>query len=343
MSISVDDGIKTIRTLESKIASLRMQLSLESIKRRQAEEELRKLEAIFQTINDTKGYFCDSPIPTSTKSLFKKSATAILCLNDWHVEGCVRHDVVDNANEFNLEIASSRIETTFQKALNLLRFVRNLVKIDQLIIWLGGDLINGNIHQELEEANFLGPTEAIIFIQNQISKGIDFFLKRGNLKEILVVTNYGNHGRSCQLKRIATAYRHSWEWLAYTNLAFHYRKHPRVKFKIEKGYHNWVNVQGHDIRFHHGDSINFCGGVGGVVIPLRKKIMQWNKRRKAYLDILGHFHQFSDCWDFVLCGCLIGYDAYAINIGAEYQPPTQTFIVIEKKRGKILSLPIFLE
>ncbi len=82
------------------------------------------------------------------------------------------------------------------------------------------------------------------------------------------------------------------------------------------------------MRFHHGDAIRFAGGVGGVTIPLRKKIAQWNKRRTTHLDVLGHFHQFIDGWDFVGCGCLVGYDAYASEIGGEFQQPTQTFLVI---------------
>lgn len=336
-----EDGLKTIRVLESKIASLRVQLNTEQIKRKQAEEELRRTEALLQIIDDTKDVFCSDPVRVSKQKT--GDATAILCLNDWHVEGCVRKDIVGEDNEFNLDIAERRISTAYTKALYLLRFVRHIVNVDELVIWLGGDLINGNIHQELEESNFLGPTEAVIYVQNQVARGIDLFLQRGNLSSIIVATNYGNHGRSTQLKRIATAYRHNWEWLAYMNLSYYYRNKPKIRFKVEKGYHNWLNIRGYDIRFHHGDAIQYCGGVGGVLIPLRKKIMQWNKRKRAYLDILGHFHQFSDCWDFVLCGCLIGYDAYAVSIGAEFQPPTQTFIVIEKKRGKILSLPIFVE
>jgi hypothetical protein len=142
--------------------------------------------------------------------------------------------------------------------------------------------------------------------------------------------------------RSADGYKHSWEWLAFNNLAGHF-KTPKVNFKIEQGYHNWLDIQGHNVRFHHGDAIRYGGGVGGVTVPLRKKIAQWNKRRRADLDVLGHFHQFIDAWDYVVCGCLVGYDAYALEIGAEFQRPTQTFIVIDRDFGKVLTVPIFCE
>jgi len=84
------------------------------------------------------------------------------------------------------------------------------------------------------------------------------------------------------------------------------------------------------------------GGVGGVHVPVRKKIAQWNKAgRSARLDILGHFHQYCEDWYYIVCGCLVGYTAYALHIGAEFQRPTQTFIVIDKNEGKVMCLPIF--
>ncbi|MGE0759480.1 MAG: hypothetical protein AB7F89_21290 [Pirellulaceae bacterium] len=180
-----------------------------------------------------------------------------------------------------------------------------------------------------------------MYVQDHVATGIATLRREAKVDGITVVTNYGNHGRSTKKRRISTGYRHSWEWLAFNNLARYFGRTPKVQFKIEQGYHNWLTIQQRDVRFHHGDAVRYGGGVGGVTIPLRKKIAQWNKRRRADLDVLGHFHQFLDGWDHVLCGCLIGYDAYALEIGAEFQQPTQTFLVIDREYGKVLSVPIF--
>jgi len=332
--------IKTIRSLESQLTAARAQLRLERQKRSQAEDELVRAEQNLETVLATRDKVARHELrPGGRQS--RGQATAVLCCNDWHVEGCVTRESVDGANEFNLTIAAQRITRTWQKALYLLDFARHISNIRELVVWLGGDLINGTIHQELEEANFLGPTEAVLYVQDQVAAGLDLLLSEADVEQLTVVTSFGNHGRTTPRRRIATGYRHSWEWLAYQNLARHYRQRPNVTFKVESGYHNWLSVQGYDVRFHHGDAVHFGGGVGGVMIPLRKKIAQWNKRRRAHLDVLGHFHQFIDGWDFVVCGCLIGYDAYAVEIGAEFQQPTQTFLVIDRQYGKVLSVPIF--
>ena len=334
--------MKTIRSLEASVTALRGQLRTERQKREQAESELAWAERSLETYQQTHGAVRPRRL-TRGGRVSRGTATAILCCNDWHVEGCIKRESVDGANEFDLQIAKRRIDRTWQKALYLLEFARHISNIRDLVLWLGGDLINGTIHEELEEANFLGPAEAVLFVQDHVATGIDLLLKQAKVDRVTIVTSYGNHGRTTRTRRISTGYRHSWEWLAYQNLARHYRRTPKVAFQITEGYHNFLDVQGHDVRFHHGDAVRYGGGVGGVTIPLRKKIAQWNKRRAARFDILGHFHQFIDAWDSVVCGCLCGYDAYAIEIGAEYQPPTQTFVVIDRHYGKVLTVPIFCE
>jgi hypothetical protein len=332
--------IKTLRSLESKLASAQSELRLERQKRGQAERELAHAERSLETVLATKDRVTRKKLRPGGK-VSRGHATAILCCNDWHVEGCVTRESVDGANEFNLAVADRRIRRTWQKSLFLLDFVRRISNVRDMVVWLGGDLINGAIHEELEESNFLGPAEAVLYVQDHVAAGLDLLLREADVDHITVVTSYGNHGRTTKRRRISTGYRHSWEWLAYHNLARHYRNTPKITFKVEQGYHNWLPVQGYDVRFHHGDAIRYAGGVGGVTIPLRKKIAQWNKRRKAYLDVIGHFHQFIDGWDFVGCGCLIGYDAYALEIGAEFQQPTQTFLVIDRTFGKVLCAPVF--
>ena len=332
--------IRTIRGLESQVAAITSQLRIERQKRAQAESELVLAERSLDTFQQTHGKISRQRLSRGG-AVSRGSATAVLCLNDWHVEGCIKREVVDGANEFNLAVATQRINRTWQKSLFLLEFARKISDIRDLVVWLGGDLINGTIHEELEESNFLGPAEAVMFVQDHVATGLDLLCKEAKVDSLTVVTSYGNHGRTTRKRRIATGYRHSWEWLAYQNLARHYAKSPKVRFHVEEGYHAWLTIQQHDVRFHHGDAIRFAGGVGGVTIPLRKKIAQWNKRRTARFDILGHFHQFLDAWDFVVCGCLCGYDAYALEIGAEFQPPTQTFLVLDRQYGKVLTVPLF--
>jgi len=340
---SHESHVRNTRKLMSDLSLSQSKLKAEIARREQAENDLAATSAQLETML----YTSDKINPRTIDRLKKHgggTATAIICMNDWHSEANIEPAVTNYVNEFNLTIAKRRIERTWGKSLYMLDFARKVSNIRDAVLWLGGDLINGYIHRELEESNFLGPGPACRWVAEQIIPGIELLLKEGDLKHITIPCSMGNHGRATEKKRLATAYRTSWEWGLYHNLAMYFRNEPRVTFKIEDGYLNCLEIQKHLVRFHHGDAIKFGGGVGGVHIPLRKKIAQWNKMGRApILDVLGHFHQMIDEWYYLVSGCLCGFDAFALSIGAEHQAPTQAFAVIDKAYGKVFALPIYCE
>lgn len=270
-------------------------------------------------------------------------ATAILVLSDWHVEEPVYSAVVNGLNEFNLEIAEKRIAQTFEKALMLLEDARHLTTVNDMVVAVLGDLISGAIHEELLEANLLAPLPATMFAAEHLEQGLRMLLKHGKLDSILVPTANGNHGRTTARRRIATSADNSFEYNLYLHLAQRFANEPKIRWQIGQGYHNWVEVQGHQIRMHHGDAVRFFGGVGGLTIPMNKCVAQWNKSRRADFDVIGHHHSFKWDWNWLCNGSLIGYGAYSLEIKAEFQPPLQTFMVVDRQRGITRCLPIFCE
>lgn len=270
-------------------------------------------------------------------------SSAVLVLTDWHVEETVDPATVNGANEYNLKIAEKRAKKVFQKAVELIEFARGFTKINELVVPLLGDFLTGYIHEELEESNSLSPTQACLFIEDLLMEGFDLLLRECKVKRIIVPTCHGNHGRTTKKKRISTSHKNSFEWLMYQQMARYHRREPRVEWKIGNAYHNWLTVQGHDVRLHHGDAIRYGGGIGGISIPVNKKVAAWNQRQRAAVDFFGHWHQYHDWGPWVSCNCLIGYSAYAMEIGAEWQPPSQTFAVVSRKHGRVLTMQVHCE
>jgi hypothetical protein len=73
---------------------------------------------------------------------------------------------------------------------------------------------------------------------------------------------------------------------------------------------------------------------------MNKAIAQWDRGRKADLSLCGHFHQIFDGNNFITNGSLIGFNAYAINIKAAFEPPAQVYFGIHSKHGRILNRKI---
>ena len=270
-----------------------------------------------------------------------KQAMPWFLASDWHVEERVDPETVNGRNEYNPEIATRRAQRFTDGLLWLLDGHASMASMDAVGLWLGGDFITNYIHPELEESNHLSPVDAVQFAANLIEAVIRRILKETTLR-IEVPCSYGNHDRLQVKKRIQTGAENSLAVLMYRFLRKIFRDEPRVAFHIATGYHLYYECFDKVLRFHHGDAVQYQGGVGGVTIPMRKKIAGWNRTRVADLDLCGHFHQLQDGGSFIINGSLIGHNPYAIEIGASYEPPQQAFFMMRPERGKSATAPVFV-
>ncbi len=272
------------------------------------------------------------------------TAAAIIVLSDWHAEEDVDPRTVNGLNEYNLDIFGERCDRAFSGAVKMLEVARGLSEIDEVIVAVLGDLINGYIHPEMEESNLQGPTEAMLTVKDRLSGGIDYLASNIDCSRFRVCCCFGNHGRITDKPRVATAHRTNLEWLLYRMMGDWAREnYDGLEWEVADGQHLYVDVKGHTVRLHHGDGIRYQGGVGGVTIPLNKAIAAWNDGHRADLDILGHWHQFERHERAVLCGSLVGHNAYAIKIKARYQRPSQALVVVDKEEGMVFAEKIHVE
>lgn len=349
--LSSDDRIKYIRKLERDLASTRTKYRDMRARCKAAEEDLRLTEA---TLDRT--LYCQDNASVHKYEKAKKrgsnkggaTATAIVCANDWHTEQTIDPMVVCAANEFNLEIADRRIGRFWERAAYLIDWARQLADIKEIKLWAGGDLINGMIHEELQQTNAMGPTDATLHCQDHLVSGIRYLIRETKCDHLELLGNFGNHGRSTMKKRTHTSASHSWEYGMYHNAANIIRADSEFSSKFNAAISRsdllMKEIQGYRCRFSHGDTIKYNGGTGGVTVPAFKRIAAWNKTYgHAELDVIGHFHQHYSTMNFVCCGCLCGYDPYAQSIGATAELPHQTLIIMDQAYGKILTLPIFVE
>ncbi len=268
-------------------------------------------------------------------------------VSDTHIEESVTPQSIPGySNEYNPTIAEARMRKLFQSFVFMLDAWRSVGKCDTAILAILGDIITGYIHDELMESNYMSPAKAIIFGQELLGAGIEYILKHAKLKRLIIPTCYGNHGRTTVKSRIQTGADNSFEYLLYKTMAREWKAEKRIDWRIADGYHNNVDLFGnYRIRFHHGDSVSYGGGVGGLTIPLLKKISGWNSGspRPANLDVLGHFHRVMDGGSFIVNGSLIGFNSYALSIGASYEPPQQVCFWIDSKRGKTMTGRLYVE
>jgi hypothetical protein len=271
-----------------------------------------------------KGIEGKKPLTKTVKGR-RHPASMVVLLSDIHCEETVRPETVNGLNAFDLDVCDARLSELSERFFALL------------------ELISGMIHPELAEENSLHPLAALRWIGERLRGFIDAVSDTAS--EVLVVTSCGNHGRTTEKLRTNeadTSYEHH---LYVTMAAAESRKN--VTWRVGEGHLNYVDLDGFVVRFSHGHSVKYQGGIGGVHVPLRKKIAAWDSTTRADLTCIGHWHQFS--WGrsgrYITNGSVIGYSAYAVRIGADSsERPCQAAFVIDHHRREVTrAYPVFCD
>ena len=254
--------------------------------------------------------------------------------SDWHVFETVKPQEVNGKNTYNVKISETGVNNFFNGILAWTNIHRSAVKINQLVLALLGDHITNMLHEDQKTDNAGPVQEEVLFALRLICGGIDMLLENGDFDKITLVCCPGNHAREDRdVKRASGVAVHSYEYLMYKFMEdFIYAGEERLDFQVAQGYHNWLNVFGKELRFHHGDWVRYMGGIGGLTIPMNKAIKAWNVGRRADFDIFGHWHTTASPGLYYSNGSIVGFSPYSLMIKAEYEDPQQGYILVDSKR-----------
>ena len=133
----------------------------------------------------------------------KRRATAVALLSDVHFEERVeRSDVIPN--EYSPAIADRRLARFFAGTAWLTQHAPAF-DIGELVLWLGGDMISGQIHDENVETSELPPAVASLQVAGRITSGIRQLLADLPGVTLTVPCSLGNHARTTKTVRAAPA------------------------------------------------------------------------------------------------------------------------------------------
>lgn len=273
----------------------------------------------------------------------KREGCAVILASDWHIEEHVPHRADTAGNYYDLKVAEKRVNRFFLGARDLIDMNRPTFGLRDIVLWLGGDLITGYLRNENREENELSPVEAITWLKVKVSAGIDYLLADSKIESITIPCSHGNHGRTTEKRQISTGAQNSYEWLLYQWLADRYVDNKRVKFITDQSNHQYVDVYDFNLHFHHGDEVKYQGGIGGIAVPLMKAVSGWDQVKRCHYHHMGHWHQLRDFGNVTVNGSLIGYNAYAMSVRAQPEPPQQAFYILDSKRGKTAQFPIWVQ
>ena len=219
--------------------------------------------------------------------------------------------------------------------------------IQNVVLYVTGDNISGYIHEELKENNYLSPLEAISLVRDTLYNGLKYIIDNCAIKTLYVVCKFGNHARLTQRKSFSTGYKNNLDYFCYKNLEQMFNTiggYENIKFIIDDSELTYFNIYNYVTRCGHGDHFKYAGGIGGLVVPLMRKLKDWDSIKKADMTIFGHWHTWIPGSEFLINGSIIGITPFGLNFAkAGDLIPKQTFMLCVKNRGFTTRTPIFLD
>ena len=310
-------------------------------------EHVRELEAMLSRFTALHPGVTPVPdwISQASRKTTDRTATGLLMLSDLHLDEVVDLDEMSGMNSFNRQIAWRRM----QKLGNNVEYVvTKLVSYswDGLVVALNGDILTGDIHEELARTNE-APTPASIKwwvpkVASLLKHLADVFGK------VHVVCTDGNHDRSYKKIPAKKRAESSFAWIFYNWLADVCDSDERITFAISTAPSQVFSIYGHTFHQVHGDGFRSAGGVGGIYPSMLKYIARMDQMWAAQgrvidTHLFGHWHQYKVDERFIVNGSLKGYDEYARSGGFGFEPPRQAFIAVTPSRGVDLPKAIYCE
>jgi predicted phosphodiesterase len=342
--------------LEGKLAAARRER--DALKRQlgRLEEEKTELETALDIVKDIETHTPTPPEWLAPEPSGKHRGTPVLLLTDTHFDEIVTPEEVMGLNSYNREIAEVRLKKAFEGAVLLPNhwLGSNLIK-EGIVLAFGGDLITGEIHDELTSTNEATIPETIEYWLDPMIAGIK--LLREEYGKVHVVVVDGNHDRFYKKKRSKKAARGSFSWLFWKQVAryFKYTRSSNVSFQIPDSRDTIFPVYDTRVLLHHGDQFRGGSGISGVVSPLH--IGDYRKRRKhasaeTYtgrkdlrfdIQLMGHFHHRNSLPGIITGGCLKGYDEYAMTGNFPFDEASQELLIFTPERGLTFQAPIYVQ
>ncbi len=347
-----------VKTVAQKLADAELiilEKNREILTQKKTIQQLSKSDETARTIRENiygiAGYDPDPPEWLVKQGVTGHRGTPATIWSDWHYGEVVRKSEVGGVNEFNKQIAERRVKklvtTTVDLAFN--HMGRAKTNYPGIVVCLGGDMLGGDIHEELMRTNDRTTQQSIEDLIDLLCGGIDTMAT--NFGKVFVPCVVGNHGRSTKRMQMKQRVHTSHEWNVYCGVARHFKNSKHVQFMIPEEADAQFNIYDHRYLLTHGDSLGVKGGDGiiGALGPIMRGTLKTH-RSEAQIDrefdtlLIGHWHQYLTLPGLICNNALKGYDEYArLALRAPFSRPSQALWFTHPEHGITAHWQVYLE
>lgn len=279
----------------------------------------------------------------------KSPGIPMLFISDVHYGEVVDPQQVFDYNSYDIETCVRRLRHTFELAVTLLKNHLAAPSYDGIVLVLGGDMINGALHEDSLATDAEPPMVQAIEMSRHLADGVAFLAQEFPRVSIYGVP--GNHGRMSRRPWAKWYAKTNLDWLCYVMLQGHVKDLPNVECHFPPVRDLNFEVANRRYRLTHGDQFRGGDGIIGPIGPItrgdvrkRHSAMLMPGGRAQYDTILvAHFHQLQMLPKRIVNGSVKGFDEFALQINAEFEPPQQALWTVHPRHGQTWYMPVLCE
>jgi hypothetical protein len=311
---------------------------------RQAEAHIRKQrtgEVQWESVADRIIRAIPAVIPTYKAPKLVKSKQdpqeAVLMLGDFHASEIVDADRVLGMNSYDWPTMVHRMGEVQRAAVSHIEHAG--FPVSRLVICLMGDMLSGDIHDELAITNDRPTAQAVVDLAYELAAFVEQLVP--HVPKIHIAGVPGNHPRLSKKPQAKQAANNG-DWLMYKLLEARLAKYPSVTFEFPFSAYARITVaERWKVLLMHGDGIrSSMPGVpwGGISRRVASLLEQFGAAQVAVDYIFcGHFHTANALdgvsVETIMNGSLKGVDEYSLSQFGGGRRAKQRLAFFHRERG----------
>lgn len=221
---------------------------------------------------------------------------------------------------------------------------RAIYPVAELAVAVTGDMISGDIHDELRRTNAFPATMQAVEAGHILADQVALWAAHFEHVTVHFVVE-DNHGRLTQKPQAKEAGINTWNYIVGEIARLRLADHTNVNFNIYPYLEAVISVAGRQYLISHGHNIRGWGGhpwygidrhVGREAQARLQLIMEETTRARTlgfHKYLIGHWHVAVDLPMYDVCPSVSGTDAYDRQNG-RIAKPSQTTWLIHHERGE---------
>lgn len=267
-----------------------------------------------------------------------KSVIAKALFSDWHFGEVVNPAEVRYLNGYNPAIQSKRVKNFFNNVLELSFDYLKGFTYDGLVLSCLGDILSGDIHEELRTTNATSMMAQCLRMVPQVAAGIRQLASE--FGKVWVIWVVGNHGRNTKKPIAKGRVENNIDWLFGEMVRDALADDPRISWAISPSHSYLYSIYRWRFLASHMDNARGGSGIASLLSPLM--IADARQRKTVEYDFWegGHWHQRAMFKRVLVNGAGKGFDEYALISNFDFTWPEQSFYLVDPRYGLTCSWPI---